>query len=62
VASRWDALLPDPRRQKLASPKHRFDQVVHTDGVAISIPVYTDRVALTVNCLTGPPTALAGAP
>ncbi|KAJ9517962.1 hypothetical protein QJQ45_004276 [Haematococcus lacustris] len=37
VASRWDALLPDPRRQKLASPKHRFDQVVHTDGVAISV-------------------------
>ncbi|KAJ9518782.1 hypothetical protein QJQ45_026056 [Haematococcus lacustris] len=37
VASRWDALLPDPRRRKLASPKHRFDQVVHTDGVAISV-------------------------
>ncbi|KAJ9526528.1 hypothetical protein QJQ45_017827, partial [Haematococcus lacustris] len=37
VASRWDALLPDPRRQQLASPKHRFDQVVHTDGVAISV-------------------------
>ncbi|KAJ9513162.1 hypothetical protein QJQ45_029347 [Haematococcus lacustris] len=37
VASRWDALLPDPRRQKLASPKHRFDQVAHTDGVAISV-------------------------
>ncbi|KAJ9519238.1 hypothetical protein QJQ45_017898 [Haematococcus lacustris] len=37
VASRWDALLPDPRRQKLASPKHKFDQVVHTDGVAISV-------------------------
>ncbi|GFH15857.1 uncharacterized protein HaLaN_12166, partial [Haematococcus lacustris] len=37
VASRWDALLPNPRRQKLASPKHRFDQVVHTDGVAISV-------------------------
>ncbi|KAJ9518098.1 hypothetical protein QJQ45_010018 [Haematococcus lacustris] len=37
VASRWDALLPDPRRHKLASPKHRFDQVVHTDGVAISV-------------------------
>ncbi|KAJ9518816.1 hypothetical protein QJQ45_026073 [Haematococcus lacustris] len=37
VASRWHALLPNPRRQKLASPKHRFDQVVHTDGVAISV-------------------------
>ncbi|KAJ9528898.1 hypothetical protein QJQ45_000455 [Haematococcus lacustris] len=37
VASRWDALLPDPLRQKLASPEHRFDQVVHTDGVAISV-------------------------
>ncbi|GFH31101.1 hypothetical protein HaLaN_30075 [Haematococcus lacustris] len=37
VANRWDALLSGPRRQKLASPKHRFDQVVHTDGVAISV-------------------------
>ncbi|GFH20469.1 hypothetical protein HaLaN_17596 [Haematococcus lacustris] len=37
VASRWDALLPDPRRQKLASPKHRFAQTVETDGVAISV-------------------------
>ncbi|KAJ9509524.1 hypothetical protein QJQ45_001972 [Haematococcus lacustris] len=37
VASRWDALLPDPRRQKLASPKHRFAQTVDTDGVAISV-------------------------
>ncbi|GFH12252.1 hypothetical protein HaLaN_07898 [Haematococcus lacustris] len=36
VADRWDALLPNPRRQKLASPKHIFDQTVHTDGVAIS--------------------------
>ncbi|KAJ9526930.1 hypothetical protein QJQ45_025368, partial [Haematococcus lacustris] len=37
VADRWDALLPNPRRQKLASPKHIFDQTVHTDGVAISV-------------------------
>ncbi|KAJ9508750.1 hypothetical protein QJQ45_028060 [Haematococcus lacustris] len=37
VANRWDALLPDPRRQKLASPKHNFAQIVHTDGVAISV-------------------------
>ncbi|KAJ9522808.1 hypothetical protein QJQ45_019796, partial [Haematococcus lacustris] len=37
VATRWDALLPDPRRQKLASPKHNFAQIVHTDGVAISV-------------------------
>ncbi|KAJ9522601.1 hypothetical protein QJQ45_019658 [Haematococcus lacustris] len=37
VANRWDALLPDPRRQKLASPKHSFAQIVHTDGVAISV-------------------------
>ncbi|KAJ9530705.1 hypothetical protein QJQ45_014868 [Haematococcus lacustris] len=37
VASRWDALLPNPRRQKLASPKHRFAQTVDTDGVAISV-------------------------
>ncbi|KAJ9506397.1 hypothetical protein QJQ45_004899 [Haematococcus lacustris] len=37
VANRWDALLPDPRRQKLASPKHNFAQTVHTDGVAISV-------------------------
>ncbi|KAL6755412.1 hypothetical protein V8C86DRAFT_3099172 [Haematococcus lacustris] len=37
VANRWDALLPDPRRQKLASLKHRFDQIVHTDGVALSV-------------------------
>ncbi|GFH24851.1 hypothetical protein HaLaN_22717, partial [Haematococcus lacustris] len=36
VANRWDALLPDPRRQKLASPKHSFAQIVHTDGVALS--------------------------
>ncbi|KAJ9529585.1 hypothetical protein QJQ45_013900, partial [Haematococcus lacustris] len=34
VANRWDALLPDPRRQKLASPKHSFAQIVHTDGVS----------------------------
>ncbi|KAJ9509275.1 hypothetical protein QJQ45_001727 [Haematococcus lacustris] len=32
VANRWDALLPNPRRQKLASPKHTFAQIVHTDG------------------------------
>ncbi|KAJ9505810.1 hypothetical protein QJQ45_029232, partial [Haematococcus lacustris] len=37
VANRWDALLPDPRRQKLASLKHRFDQIVRTDGVALSV-------------------------
>ncbi|GFH26762.1 hypothetical protein HaLaN_24965, partial [Haematococcus lacustris] len=37
VANRWDALLPDPRRQKLASPKHSFAQIVHTDGVALSV-------------------------
>ncbi|KAJ9527394.1 hypothetical protein QJQ45_025663 [Haematococcus lacustris] len=37
VANRWDALLPDPRRQKLASPKHNFAQIVHTNGVAISV-------------------------
>ncbi|GFH18332.1 uncharacterized protein HaLaN_15116, partial [Haematococcus lacustris] len=37
VANRWDALLPDPRRQKLASPMHSFAQIVHTDGVAISV-------------------------
>ncbi|KAJ9514641.1 hypothetical protein QJQ45_028355 [Haematococcus lacustris] len=37
VASRWDALLPNPRRQKLASPKHRFAQTVDTDGVTISV-------------------------
>ncbi|KAJ9534867.1 hypothetical protein QJQ45_017244, partial [Haematococcus lacustris] len=37
VANRWDALLPDPRRQKLASPKHNFAQIVRTDGVAISV-------------------------
>ncbi|KAJ9520916.1 hypothetical protein QJQ45_014093 [Haematococcus lacustris] len=37
VANRWDALLPDPRRQKLASPKHNFAQIVHTDGVTISV-------------------------
>ncbi|KAJ9508778.1 hypothetical protein QJQ45_028085 [Haematococcus lacustris] len=37
VANRWDALLPDPRRQKLASPKHTFARIVHTDGVAISV-------------------------
>ncbi|KAJ9531326.1 hypothetical protein QJQ45_006774 [Haematococcus lacustris] len=37
AANRWDALLPDPRRQKLASPKHNFAQIVHTDGVAISV-------------------------
>ncbi|GFH21487.1 hypothetical protein HaLaN_18802 [Haematococcus lacustris] len=37
VADRWDALLPDPRRQKLESPKHSFAQVVYTDGVAISV-------------------------
>ncbi|GFH18414.1 hypothetical protein HaLaN_15216 [Haematococcus lacustris] len=36
-ANRWDALLPDPRRQKLASPKHSFAQIVHTDGVALSV-------------------------
>ncbi|KAJ9509976.1 hypothetical protein QJQ45_011426 [Haematococcus lacustris] len=34
---RNDALLPDPRRQKLASPKHSFAQIVHTDGVALSV-------------------------
>ncbi|GFH11349.1 hypothetical protein HaLaN_06832 [Haematococcus lacustris] len=34
VANRWDALLADPRRQKLASPKHSFAQIVHTNGVA----------------------------
>ncbi|GFH29091.1 hypothetical protein HaLaN_27694 [Haematococcus lacustris] len=37
VANRWDALLPDPRRQKLASPKHNFAQIVHTDGVTLSV-------------------------
>ncbi|KAJ9508643.1 hypothetical protein QJQ45_027927 [Haematococcus lacustris] len=37
VANRWDALLPDPRRQKLASPKHNFAQIVHTDGVAMQV-------------------------
>ncbi|GFH26825.1 hypothetical protein HaLaN_25038 [Haematococcus lacustris] len=37
VANRWDALLPGPRRQKLASPRHRFAQTVDTDGVAISV-------------------------
>ncbi|KAJ9514798.1 hypothetical protein QJQ45_028478 [Haematococcus lacustris] len=37
VANRWNALLPDPRRQKLASPKHSFAQIVHTDGVALSV-------------------------
>ncbi|GFH21884.1 uncharacterized protein HaLaN_19264, partial [Haematococcus lacustris] len=37
VANRWDALLPDPRRQKLASPKHSFAQIVHTDGVALNV-------------------------
>ncbi|KAJ9516341.1 hypothetical protein QJQ45_001046 [Haematococcus lacustris] len=37
VANRWDALLPDPRRQLLASPKHSSVQIVHTDGVAISV-------------------------
>ncbi|KAJ9517982.1 hypothetical protein QJQ45_004347 [Haematococcus lacustris] len=37
VANRWDALLPDPRRQKLASPKHSFAQIVHTDGIALSV-------------------------
>ncbi|KAJ9529281.1 hypothetical protein QJQ45_007962 [Haematococcus lacustris] len=37
VANRWDVLLPDPRRQRLASPKHNFAQIVHTDGVAISV-------------------------
>ncbi|KAJ9510325.1 hypothetical protein QJQ45_015788 [Haematococcus lacustris] len=37
VANRWDALLPDPHRQKLASPKHSFAQIVHTDGVALSV-------------------------
>ncbi|KAJ9510050.1 hypothetical protein QJQ45_011725 [Haematococcus lacustris] len=37
VANRWDALLPDPRRQKLASPKQSFAQIVHTDGVALSV-------------------------
>ncbi|GFH18848.1 uncharacterized protein HaLaN_15715, partial [Haematococcus lacustris] len=37
VASRWDTLLLDPRRQKLASPKHTSAQVVHTYGVAISV-------------------------
>ncbi|KAJ9530255.1 hypothetical protein QJQ45_023541 [Haematococcus lacustris] len=37
VANRWDALLPDPRRHQLASPKHSFAQIVHTDGVAISV-------------------------
>ncbi|KAJ9514012.1 hypothetical protein QJQ45_021103 [Haematococcus lacustris] len=37
VANRWDASLPDPRRQKLASPKHSFAQIVHTDGVVISV-------------------------
>ncbi|KAJ9517796.1 hypothetical protein QJQ45_004146 [Haematococcus lacustris] len=37
VADRWDALLPDPRRQKLESPKHSFAQVVYTDGVDISV-------------------------
>ncbi|KAJ9522331.1 hypothetical protein QJQ45_008199 [Haematococcus lacustris] len=45
VASRWDALLPDLRRQKLASPKHRFDQVVHTDGVAISVMFLRPKLA-----------------
>ncbi|GFH13723.1 uncharacterized protein HaLaN_09661 [Haematococcus lacustris] len=34
VASRRDA---NPRRQKLASPKHRFAETVDTDGVAISV-------------------------
>ncbi|KAJ9506588.1 hypothetical protein QJQ45_018467, partial [Haematococcus lacustris] len=37
VANRWDALLPNPRRQKLASPKHSFAQIVHTDVVTISV-------------------------
>ncbi|KAJ9533357.1 hypothetical protein QJQ45_026405, partial [Haematococcus lacustris] len=37
VANRWDALLSDPHRQKLASPKHKFAQIVHTDGVAMSV-------------------------
>ncbi|KAJ9534456.1 hypothetical protein QJQ45_016175 [Haematococcus lacustris] len=37
VASRWDALLPNPCRQKLANPKHRFAQTVDTNGVAISV-------------------------
>ncbi|KAJ9527433.1 hypothetical protein QJQ45_025704 [Haematococcus lacustris] len=37
VANRWDALLPDPRRQQLSSPKHSSAQIVHTDGVAISV-------------------------
>ncbi|KAJ9522569.1 hypothetical protein QJQ45_019637 [Haematococcus lacustris] len=37
VANRWDAFLPDPRRQKLASPKHSFAQIVRTDGVALSV-------------------------
>ncbi|KAJ9530106.1 hypothetical protein QJQ45_023381 [Haematococcus lacustris] len=32
VANRWNALLPDPRRQKLASPKHSFAQIVHING------------------------------
>ncbi|KAJ9510249.1 hypothetical protein QJQ45_015732 [Haematococcus lacustris] len=37
AAFRWDALLPNPRRQKLASPKHSFALIVHTAGVAISV-------------------------
>ncbi|KAJ9527234.1 hypothetical protein QJQ45_025492 [Haematococcus lacustris] len=31
------AVLPDPRRQELASPKHRFAQFVYTDGVTLSV-------------------------
>ncbi|KAJ9517853.1 hypothetical protein QJQ45_004219 [Haematococcus lacustris] len=51
VANRWDALLPDPRRQKLASPKHSFAQIVHTDGVALSVMFLRPKPA-------GPPAEL----
>ncbi|KAJ9534227.1 hypothetical protein QJQ45_006949 [Haematococcus lacustris] len=37
VANRWDALLPNPCRQKLASPKHSFAQIVRTGGTALSV-------------------------
>ncbi|GFH30169.1 hypothetical protein HaLaN_28967 [Haematococcus lacustris] len=53
VDNRWDALLPDPRRQYLASPKHNFAQIVHTDGFVLSVMILWPKPA-------APPAKLPG--
>ncbi|KAJ9521501.1 hypothetical protein QJQ45_008794 [Haematococcus lacustris] len=59
VANRWDALLPDPRRQKLASPK---PQAVKQFGAGRVVLVDEFRTSRVSSAYSHPSEALPGQP